>query len=574
MLETDRQTGYPSIDRPWLKYYSDADLAIKAVKNTVYENIYSNNKEHLNDTALIYFGKKLSYQTLFENVENAVKTFSSMGVKKGDNVAFLMLTCPEMIYAILALNSIGAVANMVNPTFTAEQMRDRINDTEANIVIILDQLYERLVPVMGDICPTKKIIVPIENSMPRHIKMFAHGKLKKDIPYDTNTVVWNSVFKESKNKAASYTPITDYEENLPAIMVYSSGTTGASKGIVLTNHGINHTISYYDKEEYVITRGDVFLHMGAPWLSTLMVLCLLMPLKKGMSVAIEPVFSEESFVNGIKKYKPTLTLSTISHWLYVVEQLKDSNIDLSNMRYPITGGEKVLQDTEIMVNKFLADHNAPAKLLVGYGMCELGSTACSNTLLNSRRGAVGFPIKDVIVSAFDIQTNEECQYNQRGEIRVLTPARMKEYYKRPDATAEFFWKDAEGREWGCTGDVGYVDKDGFVYVEGRATDYFTTKSGDRVYNFDIENVILENEYVDQCEVVGRKNADGFEEPYAFVILSKGVDATMAISNIEGLCKIKLIREQVPIEIKVLESFPVKPSGKRNMEQLIKMASEE
>lgn len=244
------------------------------------------------------------------------------------------------------------------------------------------------------------------------------------------------------------------------------------------------------------------------------------------------------------------------------------------MKYPITGGEKILPHTEEELNNILNERGCRCHLVTGYGMCELGSTASSTSMEHYKYGSAGYPIKGVTIAAFDTVTDKECKFNERGEIRVLTPARMKEYYKRPDATEKFFWKDLEGREWGCTGDVGYVDEDGFVFVEGRATDYFTTASNERIYNFDIENIILKIESVAQCEVVGRKNPNGYEEPFAFVILKENVDASTVIDEINKICNRELKPEQVPVKIKVINEFPVKPSGKRNMEQLIQAASEE
>lgn len=476
-----------------------------------------------------------------------------------------------MVYAILALNKIGACANMINPTFTAEQMRDRINDTDAGIMIMLDQLYERLEPVISEICPKVKVIVPIEQSMPLYIKAFVHGKLKKDIPMIEGVVRWNDFIKRGNgNKVQSeYT----YEEAMPAVMVYSSGTTGASKGIVLTNEGINGTIAHYDKEEFTFKRGDTFLHMGASWFSTFMIVCLLMPLQKGISVMIEPVFSEETFYKGLKKHKPVLTLGPVSLWLYVMNHGNAVKIDFSNMKYPITGGEKVLPETERALNDYLRKQGCSSRMIIGYGMCELGSTAVTTSNLHFKEGSPGYPITGVTVASFDTETNAEKKYGERGEIRVLTPNRMKEYYKRPDATAEFFWKDPHGQVWGCTGDVGYVDEDGFVYVEGRGSDTLTAPSGKTVYCFDIEDVILKHTAVHQCEVIGIDCDDGYEVPYAFVVLKKDHTDSMEkiVEQIQQQCEKELSPESRPCQIEVLERFIIKPSGKRDMELLKEMA---
>ncbi len=522
--------------------------------------------------ALIYYGRSISYREFFDKIEYAKQAFLKMGVNEGDNVAFLMLSCPEMIYSILALNEIGACANMVNPTFTVEQMRDRINDSEANIILILDQLYERIDSVMSDICPKTKIIVPLENSMPVAVKAFAHFKLRKNIQRTANTVFWNDFIKSAIGE--KYTYDYKYKENIPAVMVYSSGTTGASKGIVLTNDGINNTIGHYDNSEYEFNRGDKFLHMGAPWLSTVLVVCTLMPLQKGISVIIEPLFSEETFYKGIRKYKPTMTLSTISHWLYVVNHSDADKIDFSNMKYPITGGEKVLFETEILINEYLKKQGCESRMIIGYGMCELGSTAVTNSRYHFKHGSPGYPILEVTVSAFNPDTNEECKYNERGEIRVLSTSRMKEYYKRPDATAEFFWKDLEGNEWGCTGDIGYVDEDGFVFVQGRASDFFINKCGEHIYCFDIEDLILNLEEVYQCEVVGVPAGDGYDKAVVFVVLKDGVkNESESQSVIEEYCTKNIDVNSRPELVHLLEKFPVKSSGKRDMEKLKEIAYE-
>lgn len=492
------------------------------------------------------------------------------GVRRGDNVILLMSSCPELVYLLLALNKIGAVANMINPLFTEEQIKDRVNDTDANLMFVLDQLHRLTEHIFNDLCIKKMVVVPITNSMPIMTKHIAGIKLHKKIDYNNKMIRWNDFLRYGES--VTIDPVNASE--LPAIVVYSSGTTGASKGIVLTNKGINTTIAHYEYTGFEYERHYSFLQIVPVWFSTGTVVCLLLPLCLGVEVIIEPVFNERNFTKDIIKYQPNMVMGATSLWIHFFDYIKSKKIDLSYMKYPITGGEKILPHTEEELNNILNERGCRCHLVTGYGMCELGSTASSTSMEHYKYGSAGYPIKGVTIAAFDTVTDKECKFNERGEIRVLTPARMKEYYKRPDATEKFFWKDLEGREWGCTGDVGYVDEDGFVFVEGRATDYFTTASNERIFNFDIENIILKIESVAQCEVVGRKNPNGYEEPFAFVILKENVDASTVIDEINKICNRELKPEQVPVKIKVINEFPVKPSGKRNMEQLIQAASEE
>lgn len=204
-------------------------------------------------------------------------------------------------------------------------------------------------------------------------------------------------------------------------MVYSSGTTGASKGIVLTNDGINATISHYMISDFPYKRGNRFLQMIPVWFSTGMVISLLMPLCLGITTVLEPIFSKESFVADMKKYKPNMTLAATSLWLYAMKCKELKNADFSFLTYPITGGEQVLPRVELALNNFLQSHGCNTSLLKGYGMCELGSTVSTDSLICVKPGASGYPISHVTVAAFDPDTNQEMKYNERGELRVQSP---------------------------------------------------------------------------------------------------------------------------------------------------------
>lgn len=236
-------------------------------------------------------------------------------------------------------------------------------------------------------------------------------------------VSWQS-FVDKKVKVEP-TTAADYVPDHDAIMVYSSGSTGASKGIVLTNDGINATIQNYDYG-YDYLRGDIFLQMVPVWFSTGIVLSTIMPLQKGVTVILEPRFNVEAFISILRKYHVALTLVPTSIWVSFITYHLAHNLDLSAMKYPITGGEQILSDTEDEINAFLKARGCKYPLLKGYGMCELGSTLTATSRLHSKKNSVGYPILGkAIVSAFDIETNSELKYCERGEIRAITPAHMK-----------------------------------------------------------------------------------------------------------------------------------------------------
>lgn len=575
-MEQTKLTGYPSVDKPWLKYYSEEAINAKLPECTVFEYLWKNNKDYLGDVALLYFGKKITYSELFRETERVRNALLNEGIRKGDKVILFTSSTPETVYAVLALCRIGAVADMINPLFPKEQAIDRINETEATLMIALEQLYDRIADAIPETCVKKTVIVPIYRSMPTVKGAFAKLKLKKPIPYGETVVSWNAFVQNGVNDQ----PDTPYEKDHPLIMVYSSGSTGASKGIVLTNDGIITTMSFYHQKEFPYQRSDSFLQVIPVWFSTGLVLSVLMPLSLGVRVILEPVFNKENFVKDIHKCKPNMTLGATSLWIYALKSKRLRRADFSNLHYPITGGEKLSVLDEQKVNSFLGLHGCKSRILPGYGMCELGGTATSamNTLYKS--GSAGIPIFGVSVAAFDPITNKEKRYLESGEIRVNSPARMKEYFKNPQATAEFFKTDEQGRVWGCTGDIGYVDEDGFVFIKGRATDSCVVESGETVYLFDVEDVILKEETVAQCKVVDIKTEKGTELAAHIVFDETVADPKAKLGEIAARVKRELPPHMVPQYYKVRTSIPVHANGKRDVdamrrdrEDLIRITSE-
>ena len=552
-MNTQKTTGYPSIDKPWMKYYTQSDKQTKAPTCTLYQNIYNNNSKYLKDIAILYYGNKITYAQLFNNVDACAKSLVKYGVREGDCITLCTAAVPEAIYLMIACSKIGAIANFVNPLFTTEQMVQRINDTKSKLLFVMDEMISYIVDAVPHACIDKTVIMPVTESMSKLAKLVVCAEQKnrnKKRTDDKRFYSWKSFTKYGND----YNGETErsYEKNRGCIMVYSSGSTGASKGILLTNDGINATIPHYDSEDFNYERGDTFYAVIPIWFSTGNVLDILMPLRMGMTVIPELQFEKERIIDGIKKYKPTMTLNPTSIW----------------MEYPITGGEAVTPQEEKIITDFLQKSGCNAPLIKGYGMCELGSTVTSTSPEHNKVQSSGYPIKGVTVAVFDTETNEELPYGQRGEIRVNSPARMKEYYKNPVETKKYFYEDQNHCIWGCTGDIGYVDEDGYLFVEGRANDSFYSEDGKRIYLFDIERIVLEDEMVAQCKAVAVQ-INGKFKPILHVVLQKNgvTDAKTVIPRIYKKLSEQLPQNAVPVAYKLRQTLPVHPNGKRNVEAL-------
>lgn len=568
--EEKKLTGYPSIDKPWLKYYTQEDLTIQVPKCTIYQNIYDRNRDYPEDIAILYYGNKIRYKTLFSEVEVCAKALRQIGIQPGDCVTLCTAGVPEAIYLVLACSRIGAIANFINPLFTKEQMIDRINDTEAKWIFVLDAMYSYIEAALTETCVENVVILPATNSIPPLLSklLYIKGEARKIVKHGNGKqrfLRWKDFCAYSADFTGS--PNVPYQPDTPTVMVYSSGSTGASKGILLTNNGINATIANYQTHSFSYKRGDTFLQMIPIWFSTGVVLSVLMPLTMGITVIPEPKFSKESFANDLLKYRPVLTLTATSLWIYAASSTAMEKVDFSNMKYPITGGEKFLPQDERKIAAFLKGHGCIAEMIKGYGMCELGGTVSTSshaTEYSGKEGGAGAPILNVTVSAFDLATDKELPYGQHGEIRVLSPARMKGYYKNPEATAEFFKEDEHGNIWGCTGDIGFVDEDGEVFVLGRASDSYRRENGELVFLFDIEAEILKNEAISQCKVVDIEDNRSQKLVAHLVFRDEEENREEVIASIWSGLRKSLPSYMVPELYKIRSSMPVHTNGKRDV----------
>lgn len=177
-MNTQKTTGYPSIDKPWMKYYTQSDKQTKAPTCTLYQNIYNNNSKYLKDIAILYYGNKITYAQLFNNVDACAKSLVKYGVREGDCITLCTAAVPEAIYLMIACSKIGAIANFVNPLFTTEQMVQRINDTKSKLLFVMDEMISYIVDAVPHACIEKTVIMPVTESMSKLAKLVVCAEQK------------------------------------------------------------------------------------------------------------------------------------------------------------------------------------------------------------------------------------------------------------------------------------------------------------------------------------------------------------------------------------------------------------
>ena len=566
--KNEKRSGYPTIDKPWYVNYNKNELEKEIQKKTVFQEVYDNNIKFQNDLALEFFGSKINYSTFFKNIEMTAKAFKEYGIKKGDFVTICAAGIPETVYSFYALSKIGAVANMIAPHFEKKDLIARISDCESDTLIIMDEFYPELKEAIKGSRIKNIIILPTLNS-----SMLRFITKTYKIDSFSNELYWNQFIKDGRKQKETET--ISYEKDLPLTMVYSSGTTGASKGILLSNDSFQNSIQSYPASGVDISRGQKFYQIIPPWYSTGLSTSIHLPLSYGTSVFMDPRFERDIFVKNIIKAKPNYCVAPTSMYEGFLDEKLVGNKNLSFFNYPFEGGEPLSNEVASKIEKVFKEHGSNAQLRVAYGQCECGAAITTQTQkAENTRGSVGIPLPGVTIGIFDEQFNE-LKYYERGQILANTPCSMIGYYKNEEATKEYFHIDKNGIKWNCTGDIGYIDEKGNLFVKGRATDY-SIIDNEKIYNFDIENILMELDEIKMCDVLEFDN-NGTKELAAHIIFTDKVQKEIEENPEyleEKLFEIKQYiyertnnEKMVPHRFKIRKSFPYAKSGKRDVSKI-------
>ena len=417
-------------------------------------------------------------------------------------------------------------------------------------------------------------LIPVPSIIPTLNSSAISFLQKKPKLNSNNEIYWNDFLKEGK--FVSNVESVSYKKNQPVVMVYSSGTTGASKGILLTNDSLQSTINAYNHTEIDLSPGHKFYQIIPPWFSTGLSTSIHLPLTSTATVFMDPRFERDIFVKNIVKAKPNYSIAPTSMYEGFLDSKKLKNKDLSFFTYPFEGGEPLPLEVRLAIENVFKKHGNNSKLCVGYGQCECGATVTTEVHgVMHPDGTVGVPLPGIELRIVD-DSFAEVLYKERGQVLVCTPSSMLEYYNNPDFTNSYFYIDEEGKKWNCTGDVGYIDEDGNLFIEGRASDCSYIK-GNKVYNFDIEKIIKECPDIKMVDVVERKNISCDNAMAVHIILNDDfrsqVDSNPNLLNEKIISIQSMIYEfwgesdMVPVFYKIRDSFPYAKSGKRDTKAL-------
>ncbi|MBQ5865259.1 MAG: acyl--CoA ligase [Oscillospiraceae bacterium] len=556
----------PSQQKPWQKYYSPEALQQLLPKCSVLAFAKESNKNNLDSTALDYYGKNISYREFFHRIDEAANAFAALGVKKGDLVCFVTVGVPETICAIYALNKLGATANMIDPRMDVTSIRKMIKNSGACITLVIDVAFPKIRKIIDEINQKKIVIQSPVRSLPLFKKIAMTLTTKTDIPYSDVVVKWDQFLSYGKGTIAQEAP---YEGDATVAITFTGGTTGFPKGVMLTNDSMNAVAINFQHAGLDAHPGESFLGIIPVFTSYGMVCGMHMPLCMQLKLTPIPKFVPDQFGKLVRQFRPNHMISTPAFYELMMDSKEMENFDLSFLITMGSGGDTMNEGLETKLNDFMKTHNIRYPLAQGYGMSEVSAAASFSVNDIFKSKSVGIPSVTTTIAIFDPDTGEELGYNELGEICITGPSMMKGYYRKPDETAHVMRRHSDGLTWVHSGDIGYMDEDGFVFIKGRLKRMITRFDGHKVFPVGIESMVSQRSEVHNCCVIGVNDLGHGQGQYPLVIveLDGGVDRDAACRKIFAECMAQLEERGKPVAVLAVDKIPLTGSGKNDYRAL-------
>ena len=561
-----------SQEKVWMKHFSEESRNAQLPKMKVYSFFKEINKDRPHGVALYYYGKKITIKQMLGMIGECSNALTALGVKKGDTVSIVSASTPESICLFYALNKIGATMNAIDPRLDKKSVARMINGSGSKVLFVIDVAFPLVSAIMSEINQEHIIVQSASTSLPGLLKLAYKFKVHQNIPFGKNGIIsWETFMEGSKHAIATE---AEYVGDATVAITYTGGTTGFPKGVMLTNDSINAVGFSFLHAGIVYKPGQRFLGIMPIFSSYGLVCGIHMPMVMQQELALIPRFYPLKMGEYIKKFKPQHMIATPAFYEILIDSDEMKGFDLSHMLTLGSGGDSMNSGLEEKLNEFMKTHNLRYPLAQGYGMSEVSAAATFCVNDRYKRGSVGVPCIATTIGIFDPETGEELGYNTQGEVCISGPTIMKGYFNNKEETEYVMRRHADGQVWIHSGDIGMIDEDGFVYIQGRVKRMITRFDGHKVFPITIESFISEHEAVHSCSVIGvddRERTQG-QYPMAVIELNSGVDQSKAdeiCREIYKKCQEQLEQRGKPVAIVCVDEIPLTGMGKNDYRKLEK-----
>ena len=550
-----------SSSAPWLAFYGSTPASLSYPDKTMYQLLADTAAEYPQNTACIFQGKKTSYARLLQRIDAAARGLYRAGIRKGDRVTVCMPNCPQALDCFYALNRLGAVANMIHPLSAAQEIAFYLNVSRSRAILTLDQFYGKVASILPQLQQDTEIwIADIADELPFPLNLlYPLTKKHPPLPRDGHCFLWKDLIAGGRQVTL---PAHDGCADDCAAILYSGGTTGTTKGILLSNRNFNalalQTIaaSGYDRIAgmKMLSVMPIFHGFGLG-------IGIHTALIGGAACILVPQFSIKTYAGILIKQKPDFIpgVPTIFEALLRAERLK--NADLSFLKGIFCGGDSLSPELKKKVDAFLREHNCPEQIREGYGTTECVTASCLTPKNYAREGSIGVPYPDTFYKIVKVGTTGEAEPFTEGEICISGPTVMLGYMDNPAETAQTLRQHADGKIWLHTGDLGYMDGDGFVYFKQRIKRMIVS-SGYSIYPSQLENIIDSHEKVLLSCVIGVPDDYRGQRLRAYIVPAPGAGPSDALrQELQSYCAQRIARYAMPREFIFRAELPKTLVGK-------------
>lgn len=553
---------------PWAPYLGDLPLQLDYYEGTMFEKVEEIANTYPDYTAFTFMGKNTTYRHMLQEVERCAKALRTIGVREGERVTIAMPNCPQAIYLFYAVNMIGAVANMIHPLSAEKEIEFYLNESESVTAITLDQFYNKFESIRQNTKVVNMVIASIRDELSKPIMagyMLTEGRKIKKIPEDAPVIRWKEFMKLSN--ACFYNYRVKRSADDPAVILYSGGTTGTNKGIVLTNKNFNALGQQVIAANPMFRPGDRMLAAMPLFHGFGLGVCVHTMLSQGGHCILIPRFTAKSYAKQITKYRCNFIAGVPTLYEALLRLPSMDSADLSSLKGVFSGGDSLSVELKKKLDKFLYDHNAVVQVREGYGTTETVTACCLTPSHMFKEGSIGLPFPDTYIKIVEPDTDKELPYGEEGEILLAGPTVMKEYMKHPDETAQTLRTHADGLTWVYTGDLGVMDEQGFIYFKGRAKRMIIS-SGYNVYPAQLENILDAHDLVQMSCIIGVPDPYRIQKVKAFVKLAADVPANDETKQLlMEYCRKNIAKYAMPYDIEFREDLPKTLVGKVAYRQL-------
>lgn len=547
-------------EKPWLKYYDRMPEHLNYYNGSMYDMVNDAAIKYPNNIALEYFDIKYTFKQLMKKIDDVAVGLKKLNIVENECVTICMPNMPEAIFLIYAVNKIGAICNIIHPLSSKDEIQKAIDETNSATIFTTDVSYKKI----SELNIKNTIICEVSNSMNGFMQFFYNVKNKNNMHYKENVLKWNTFIKN--NDEVINTHISRSQES-PAVLIYSGGTTGRQKGIILSNLCFNSLVTQCEVVCKEAKAGNSILSALPIFHGFGLCICIHVPLALGLKCILVPKINTLKINHLIKSKKPNLLPVIPSMLNVIVNSIPLGKESFKSVKVILSGGDYLSDELRDKVETYFRKCGSIARIQVGYGLSEATAFVSATSDAVKESNNIGIPNPDNIIKIFEPNTDVEVGFDKTGEICVTGPSLMLGYINDDKETSNVLKNHYDGKTWLHTGDLGYMTNDGVLHYQSRLKRMIIS-NGYNIYPLELEEIICKCKYVAQCTVVAVKHKIKQEVAKAVIVLKKDVEKTPEIEKeIKDYCKKNIAKYAIPFEYEFRESLPITKVGKINYREL-------